>query len=276
MIKKILTVFAIVINGIVANNINAQSFVNGSFENTTSSGCAYNLYNSDFNLYMAGCHAYGPNEELDIQTGICYGTAINGNTFVSLAVEMNTLLKDGFTMSLTQPLTAGNTYHLTFYLMANTQFGTGTIDSLEVGISANDSTFGQKLGAFWQTTSGWTPASITFVAPANVNYISLQNQANQYGWVFVDDFVLTDLSAINSIEQSNPSVVFNQKSNMLQVSSSRQLKYISVADASGRIISVHMAQGFKFYQMLPRLSGGIYFVTAVFADGDAFKTKIIK
>src|SRR5687767_9581083 len=92
--------------------LSAQTFLNGSFENTTGS-CDFNITNATFNSMMNDCYAFGSADQLDILNNSCgFGTAENGTNFVGLAVDNSNTLTDEFSLELSAPLVAGNTYTL--------------------------------------------------------------------------------------------------------------------------------------------------------------------
>ena len=67
---------------------NAQGFVNGSFESTTSVGCDYNNSMSDFNLIMNNVVMFS-GTETDIHEDGCYLTSIiDGEKQLDLQLQM--------------------------------------------------------------------------------------------------------------------------------------------------------------------------------------------
>ena len=69
----------------------AQTFLNGSFETNTATGCSYNLSNSAFNDLMSNVNAFSVNyEQIDIHTSGCYVDPQDGNWCVGLACNTTT------------------------------------------------------------------------------------------------------------------------------------------------------------------------------------------
>jgi len=101
----------------------AQSFLNGSFENTTGN-CDFNISNSTFNGLMNDCYAFGEASQIDIIKNTCgYGSAQSGIYFIGLAVSIS-LQADALSLSLDEPLTAGNSYALSFYSEKSLSYAT--------------------------------------------------------------------------------------------------------------------------------------------------------
>src|SRR3954465_14310986 len=109
MFKEINKTFLFVLIVCSAKHSTAQVFLNGSFENNTSSACNYNMSNATFTSLMANSTGYGVQSQLDIMSNSCpYGVPQSGLWMVSLATNAGTT--DAFTTMLSAPLVAGTTY----------------------------------------------------------------------------------------------------------------------------------------------------------------------
>ena len=94
--------------------------MNGSFECNTAAVCDYNLSNGAFTAKVFNTVAFGAGE-LDIFQASCgYGTVQHGLWKVGLATPGG--VSDAFTMMLSGPLIAGNTYTISFYDQANPSY----------------------------------------------------------------------------------------------------------------------------------------------------------
>jgi len=252
----------------------AQQFLNGDFENTTSVGCNYNLANADFNLLMSNVVAYGPNEEMDIQTGGgCYGVAPSGQTFVSLAVQNDaSLLVDAITLELAAPLVAGYQYTMSFYLTGNNDFG-GNGDSIILGVSDVSNAFGQKIYTHFPNLTQWEQLTFSFTSPVTGQYVSVQNQGAVYGWTFVDDFVMQGKgTGVNPVSTDNISVVVIPGDRIL-CSSPMGLSHTSVYNTLGQLITSATDSKETVFN-ISGWSKGIYIVQCTDELGQTFNRKV--
>ncbi|ANF51406.1 hypothetical protein A0O34_13185 [Chryseobacterium glaciei] len=95
---------------------------------------------------------------------------------------------------------------------------------------------------------------------------------------FVDDFSVESNAPLSTSEMSNPSkktaVHPNPFKDVLYLLDTRELKNVSVGDASGRIVKTFEGSGKELN--LSMLNAGVYFVTVIFKDGSKSTTKVIK
>ena len=189
MIKRlplnVIFIFLLLMSG----KMYAQSFLNGSFEINTSSACNYNLSNATFTSLVANTVAYGTGAELDIlgPGGSCpYGVPECGNWHIGMAYP-STGNPDAFTMQLSAPLIAGNSYTMSFWDQGDGTYPPG--GPIQIGVSTVPGATGTPVytGPL-PTTNVWNQRIFTFVAPNNGMYISVE--ATAWRWTHVDDFVL--------------------------------------------------------------------------------------
>jgi hypothetical protein len=183
----------------------AQVLLNGSFENNIGA-CLYNINNSTFNGSVNSCFAYGIGNQLDIVRSSCgYGLAQDGEWFVAMAVDISNTQNDAFSMTLSSPVTMGNTYTLSWVDRGWSPYNTNV---LQVGISTSANTFGTLLFSTPLPTIGtWTARNVTFNAPNNGQYITARVVVGSYGWTHVDHFVLgvpTPTTSLNLYGLSSP------------------------------------------------------------------------
>lgn len=168
--------------------LNAQIFLNGSFENTTSIGCNYNLNNTAFNSLMSDVNAYGAGNETDIMVVGCFVPSIPDGTYcVALAAPSS----DELAMLLSSPLVAGTAYTFTFYAYSDTQFRPQ--GNVEIGASTNNNTFGSLIYTGITVPNTWVQYTVSFVAPNNTTHITMRNIAGTTHWNRLDDFELVTL-----------------------------------------------------------------------------------
>jgi len=169
----------------------AQSFLNGSFENTTSTGCNYNLNNTAFNGLMSDVTAYGAGNETDIMVTGCYVPNIPDGTYCIALAAPNS---DELAMALSTPLVAGTAYTFTFYAYSNIQFRPQ--GNVEIGASTANNTFGSLIYTGITVPNAWVQYTVSFVAPNNTTHITMRNIAGTTHWNRLDAFDFTTLLPI--------------------------------------------------------------------------------
>ncbi len=189
-------VLPLCILGSLLVSLPAQNLVlNGSFENTTSTGCDLNLSNGTFSAMMSNHVGFGSADELDIMNGSCgYGSAPpDGIVKVGLACQYpNGSGVDAMALELASPLVPGQSYTLTFWVEAEVLSFSPDIGNVEIGVSTSSSSFGTQVFAGAAPSGGaWTQLTATFTAPLAATWLTVRQEANTDSWNHVDDFVLT-------------------------------------------------------------------------------------
>lgn len=165
-------------------HLNAQSFINGSFENTTSTGCDYNISNSVFHSKMPNVFAFGSSNEVDIVRQACYITSIpDGDVAIALAAN------DAVAMELSAPLVSGDSYKITFKAFGNISFN-ASLNNLSIGSSMSNNAPGTVIYTAYPTADVWSDFSFDFVAPNTGSFITISG-SNAGGWTNIDNFVIT-------------------------------------------------------------------------------------
>lgn len=193
-----------------------------------------------FDAMMSDCHAFGSADQLDILSSTCgYGTAENGTHFVGLAVDINNTLTDGFSMKLSAPLVAGNAYTLSFYNRKDPGYGANL---LEIGYSNDSTLFGTAIDTAALPTTTWGFVSVTFTPTVNSSFITVRTIAGTYGWNFVDDFAIADITTTNDVVNDDRMIrVYpNPTSGMISVvgSSDCVTESVTVKDIHGNTVLV--------------------------------------
>jgi hypothetical protein len=238
--KKIVSLLSITALTLFSqSSIFGQTFLNGSFE-TTTGNCDFNQSNANFNSLMSNSYAFGDASQVDILNSTCsYGFAQEGNYFIGLAVDGTNTLTDALALKLSAPLIGGNTYVLTFYNRKDPGYN-GNL--LEVGYSANNSSFGNNIGTTALPTTSWGLDSFSFTPSINCQFITIRTIAGSYGWNFVDNFVITPTTGItnSNVEENSIQVFPNPTSNNISIIADKSIKFSSVTikDIQGKTVLV--------------------------------------
>ncbi len=169
--------------------LQAQTFLNGDFENNTAVGDQINLTSPAYDAMMANSQSFGTYGDMDIITSATYsGGPQSGNWFIGFTGGGT----DMISMTLSAPLTAGNSYTISFYDKADPRW---IANPFEIGLSTSANAFGTLL---YTAPSGaangvWTQRTFTFTAPFSALYItvSLQGSPSTIDWSQADNFTIT-------------------------------------------------------------------------------------
>ncbi len=182
---------------------NAQSLINGSFENNTAVDCQYNLSNNSFNNYMSNVNAFSMNyQQLDIQTTDEYIIPQDGSWCVGLSCRSESDGYDAIALELSEPLVIGTEYELTYYTYYNGA-SSGSAD-LRIGTSLVNNDFGNEIDLVTcGSPDSWMYRSVEFTPTSNITYITVKiDISNPQAWYQVDNFVISPVP--------NPPVIMNQ------------------------------------------------------------------
>jgi hypothetical protein len=184
---------------------NSQDFINGSFEQNGKL-CLVNTSTSVFNANVKNTRAFGSYHKPDIVSNDCnYGSAKDGNWFVGIATNVNGGIRsEAITLELSQALTKGEQYSLTFYARLHS-----VASNIEVGQSVSDSLAGQVFYTISADNIGtnWLEFTIRFTAPNNGKYISVRAiNPNQNSGVWLDGFKLHPVFQPDNVVMSSKTV----------------------------------------------------------------------
>lgn len=251
--------------------VSAQTFLNGSFENTTGS-CSYGLSNASFSSMMSDCNAFGSASQIDILDNTCgFGTAENGTHFVGIAVDITNALTDAFAMELSAPMVAGNTYMLTFYGRKDPGYGANL---LEIGYSSDSTMFGTAIDTAAVPTLSWGFVSMTFTPTINCSHITVRTIAGTYGWNFVDDFAIADITNTNYVANDQTIQVYpNPTAGNISIvtPSACVTETVTVKDIQGNTLLVAQSQLVD----LTGFAAGVY-ILEVETNSGRFVKRIVK
>lgn len=172
--------------------LEAQTILNGSFENNTGT-CLTNIANATYNTSMQNSLAFGTASQIDILNNSCgFGSAQSGSWFLGLATDITGTTNDALSLTLSAPLTIGNSYTLTYYDTKNASYATNPV---EIGISTSASSFGTQIFLSPIPVLGWTQHTVSFTANVAATYITVRVVGNVYSWTHVDNFLLSTNTA---------------------------------------------------------------------------------
>lgn len=251
--------------------LSAQAFLNGSFENTTGS-CSYGLSNASFSSMMSDCNAFGTASQIDILDNSCgFGTAENGTHFIGIAVDISNSLTDAFALELSAPLVAGNTYTLTFFGRKDQGYGANL---LEIGYTNDSTLFGTTIDTAAVPTLSWGLVSMTFTPSINCTHITVRTIAGTYGWNFVDDFAIADITSTNDPASDQLIQVYpNPTSGLISVvtASSCVTESVTVKDLQGNTLLVSQSPVVD----MSGFAAGVYILDVKTNNGEVVK-RIVK
>lgn len=172
-------------------SVQAQSFINGSFEKTTASNsCGYNLSNSDINAQMTGTHAFGGYEAIDIlREGCIISSIADGDFALGIANEpSNPSNGEAISLELSDALVENQEYQISFKVQAITKYGPQ--GNLLIGTSSTKDKFGSEVHNAVTKSGEWIEVSFIFVAGKDTKFITIKPVAGVKSWNIVDDFKL--------------------------------------------------------------------------------------
>lgn len=246
----------------------SQTFLNGDFENNISSGCDYNNTDIQFNTKISNVYAFGKGYassgyvgEIDIQTAGCYVTPQNGNWCLGLASDTEPTA-DAVAIELTSNLIIGQSYQISFYVFSNTNFG-NTLVNLKIGISNNDSTFGNLLFTAIPNTNSWKHIVFSFTASQTDKFITVTNISGIKCWNQIDNFTISNITGIseNTLEDINIFPNPFSYSTILQTDKYFNDATLTVYNSSGQIVKqLKNISGQTVTLFRDNLPSGLYFL----------------
>ncbi|MEZ5174116.1 MAG: T9SS type A sorting domain-containing protein [Bacteroidia bacterium] len=271
---------------ISANTIsNAQSVLNGSFELNHAIGDQINLNNSDFNLLMDSVNAFGFAGNLDIieSDAFCGSSAFEGDWYVALTGGAT----DEFSMQLDNPLTVGNTYVVSFYDRYCIPYPswTGQVSLISVGLSTNDSTFGNLLHSTTsQATNVWTQRTFSFTATSAGQFLTVHLNTGSLTdtWVQVDAFSIeSGTSGLEHITKNNSGILIypNPANDFISLSDKINAGSVRIYDAYGKLVlNKVLSNNSKINERisLSGISSGVYFIQISCTDNRIITERLVK
>jgi hypothetical protein len=257
MKKTILSLFAILI---LTAKIQSQSFLNGSFEINTAT-CQGYISNAVFNSVMTNVKAIGNLQMISIyDTNLVCGYVEDGNFAINL-IAMSSSSIDAVSLKLTDSVHAGHFYSVSFY---QHYISLVNSDSIAIGISDNDSTFGTLAGiAPWLAIPDvWLHRVVNFIAPTTGNYITVKPIYVPLGFNTLDNFTLDTIPlGINNLSPEYNFQLFPNPTNSTLNLIQKNKGEIIITNTLGEIVLQKTVEG-KVELDVSFLSSGIYFIKA--------------
>lgn len=240
---------------------NSQTFLNGSFENTTSpNSCSYNNSNSTFNSLMNNTFAFGDYQLLDIVISNCFIPSVpDGIYSVSIANNpSNNVEGEAIALELSTPMITGNSYLLSFEAISLTSFGPQ--GNLLIGSSITNNNFGMEIYNATTIDGQWTSFSFTFVAPNNGTHITVMPVRNVSSWNSIDNFIIGSPLSIENSNQKNVIKVFpNPSSNFIRIQGLKMKDYYKIYNVLGSEIKKGRISNNEEIN-ISNLDSGVYFL----------------
>lgn len=265
--------------------VNGQSILNGGFEINHATEDQINLSNSDFNLLMDSVNAYGYAGNLDIieSEAFCNSSAFEGNWYVALTGGAT----DEFSMKLDNPLTVGNTYVVSFYDRYCEPYPTWTGQSsyISVGLSTNDSTFGNLLHTTTSLpTNVWTQRTFNFTANTAGQYLTVNLNTGTLSdtWVQVDAFSIEGgSSGLEQLPNTHSEILIypNPANDFISLSDKSKVCSVNIYDACGKLV---LSKDFSNHSKtderinLTGINSGVYFVQIKTTDNRIITERLVK
>lgn len=167
----------------------AQYILNGDFEinNATQGENEMNMTNAQFNAMVPDCFSFAQpgwaNLDL-ITTAEWGGLAYSGDRYIGIGWS------DRLAMRLSEPLTIGQTYQLSFHDRAWPGHCTG---GFSIGLSSTPTSMGTYIHntSYFPVVGVWKLRVFSFVAPVAAEYITVLMSGFEGCWQHVDAFCLS-------------------------------------------------------------------------------------
>jgi len=273
--KRLLFLFLLIS---VAPTIYGQTFLNGSFETNIATNCMINnITNAQFDSLMVNVRGIGATETIDIYYDTdCpfYGAAQSGHYFVSVENNSNDSTQStAISLKLADTLQAGNNYSFCFY---DKSIALG-YDSIQIGVSNTDSTFGTLIYTTPSVDTVWTERNVNFTSPLTGKYITVKYGGVSGGGAFVDNFGVCSENGIDGQTDIEKLKIFpNPFTNQLILTlSNNEQSTIILYDLSSRKL---LQQTFTNTTNIntEQLAKGMYLYTVRNRNGIIKKGKVIK
>lgn len=265
----------------ISISVHAQTLLNGDFENNTAAVDQINIVNSTYNSFMANSYAFGDwngggpgGGDMDIIRSATYcDFAPSGLWYVALTSGGT----DAISLELSAPLTAGETYMVTYFDRACPSIAVGP--PLKFGVSLQNDNMGSIVhiaDAPFQNGI-WSTHSFNFVAPIAGSYLTITCDSVNSGtpWTQVDAVTITETSSINEFSLQDHMHLFPTlvaETLFIQNSGKGKAERIEIFTVEGRKV---FESGFADVVDVQSLSAGYYFVR-ISGRGDFFTGRFVK
>lgn len=249
-------IFVIIV--LLCSGAKAQSFKNGSFENSNANGCllgtSYQMFNSsvqntnEFITNGSGLSLMNPN-----YCGQYLPTVPDGNFAVGISTRMLGD-KQGMAMDINQSLVVGQHYCFTFNYQSDSAYTQPQgYTSLLIGLSNDSTQFGTEIKRLSKIARSWATDTVDFIAPANYSFVTLLTDSTLVGTYFIDNFkFVQENTGIETI--SNEFAVYPNPANN-EIHFSKQVQSVSLISLDGGVVQ---KDNLVNQIRLAKLQSGIY------------------
>jgi PEP-CTERM motif len=176
---------------LLAQQTQANLILNGDFENNTAGVTVFNVSAGSF-TYLPTVTEYGSADEIDIINDGSFGLSPQSGLWkLGLHTQTGGAF-DAFTLGLSTPIVAGNSYTLSFYSASETASPVnGLAGNVIIGLSgSSNGSSSTQIFAPATAPNQWTLYSTTFVAPVNATYLTVRSGSVLGSYNSVDNFSL--------------------------------------------------------------------------------------
>lgn len=257
------TLLSLAAFGLLSITVNAQTFLNHSFENNTATTNTI-MATANVNDTVPYVHGIsGP----DFYLQTVYGTICDTTVSVDGNWHFKTLYaQSAFAMELDQVLNAGIQCMLSFFARNCT-----TEVEVVIGQSDQNNTFGTAVDTVVVTApTAWTQYTTpTFTAPITGEFITLKVLVpNNYNEVDFDNFVLQIISSDKgrSVAEQNVTLYPNPVRDNLTITAGENIRQVLVTDITGKHVIETNPGSAQTTLSTKNLPSGVYFVQITAGD----------
>jgi len=245
--------------------------LNGSFEDNALTSNAINCPNGKFDSIMNNCFSFGYSGNIDIikDPDFCNSTAEQGQWFIAMTGGGS----DQLSMQLSQALTKGSPFKLTFYNKFCEVFPNVMSSEVQIGLSTIKDSFGTLLGTTRAPlSSDWMQNTFSFFAPCDGAYITIKLKTGTAHdtWVEFDDFTLSKSVSLNEYSLDSAILIYpNPAKDLINIQTSEPIREVKIYSSTGSLILT--PEPSKTID-ISRLSKGLYFIQ-VMQQGNIITTR---
>ncbi len=286
MKRKLVIIFCI-----LCLKLNAQQFLNGSFEFNHLRDCdSLNIVNSVYNSLVDSVNAIGILQSLDLMTDSCSMTSVitvvDGHFFSSLETGHDTSTSTAFSFLLSQAMVALDTYIISFYDRSICNISQFPPEQYQIGYSDNDSTVGTMVYTSPLPDTIWTKR-FAFITPLiNADYITAIGVTGSIGHFTILDNFSFDTTGLYLTMEKEQLISFSVYPNPCKEELHIQLQgymamahEINIYNVLGDVVLSKILIGTvntsEVFLDVHELSSGVYFAVLVSSGGIVVR-KIIR
>ncbi len=190
--------------------LNAQQFLNGSFEYNHFNRCdSINISNSVFNSIVDNVYGIGILQSLDFFHDSCLViNAEDGDYFSSLETGSQDTNSTAISFLLSQPVLVLDTYIVSFYYKSTSNISQFQPIEIEIGYSENDSTVGTIVYTSHAPDTVWTKRFVSITPLVNAQYITAKGVTGTNDHFTIIDNFSFDTTGLYLAIEKNSQLVF--------------------------------------------------------------------